>query len=65
MTTHAAAPLPGRTGVRSEENRWINEKTGTHAFLMATYAVVLFSLLLQAPTLGPLLRRLDTRPAAK
>jgi CPA1 family monovalent cation:H+ antiporter len=27
--------------------------------VMATYGVVLFRLLVQAPTLGPLLRRLD------
>ena len=33
--------------------------------IVVTYAVVLFSLLIQAPTLGPLLRRLQSRQKAK
>jgi len=36
---------------------------GRDTFVVATYAVVLFSLLVQAPTLGPLLRRLGVTAA--
>lgn len=38
------------------------EFDGKDALLMCTYSVVLFSLLVQAPTLGPLLRRLHVCP---
>lgn len=38
---------------------------GRDTFVIATYAVVLFSLLVQAPTLAPLLRRLGVTPAKR